>query len=93
MAGQCGRTVETAGPPSTPVEAAVQRCVAPQCGQPAVTRDGRSLCLEHLREAIRQETPMTGCYRGRRRTADHRQERECEPSPWRENAVRALEDG
>ena len=62
-----------------------------ECGKPSVTKDGRALCLKCLRAAIRQETPMAGCYRGAGRGADHRQAGEAEPSPWAENAVRHLE--
>ncbi len=62
------------------------------CGKPAVTRDGRNLCLKCLRDAIREETPMVGCYRGLGRSSDHRQAADNGGSPAGENAVRAMED-
>lgn len=54
-----------------------------------MTRDGRHLCLKHLKAAIARETPMVGCYRGLTRTDGHKQATG-EPGPWHENAVRAL---
>lgn len=42
------------------------------CGKPAVTRDGRSLCLKCLRAAIRKETPVPGEFR-RFRGSDQRE--------------------
>jgi uncharacterized Zn finger protein (UPF0148 family) len=62
-----------------------------ECGKPAVTKDGRSLCLKCLRQWVNQQTPMVGCYKGMFRTSEHKQARSSE-SPGCENAVRAMED-
>lgn len=60
-----------------------------KCGRPSVTRDGR-FCLKCLRAWLDEDTPLVW-YRSR--SADQRQAREFEPSPWQENAIRFLEDG
>lgn len=62
-----------------------------ECGKElAVTKDGRHLCRKCLKKAINHENPMTGCYKGMYRTADHKQASDGD-SPWMENAVRDLE--
>ena len=62
------------------------------CGKPAVTRDGRDLCLKCLRKAVAKDTPMVGCWVGCHRGPNHAQAADREPSPWAENAVREMED-
>lgn len=62
-----------------------------QCGKPAVTRDGRDLCVKCLKAWVKDATPMVGCYVGLMRTSDHQQARDSD-SPALENAVRALEE-
>jgi len=77
--------------PELPAPRADGKCV--ECGQkPAVTRDGR-YCKKCLQKIIAHLTPMIGCYAGRNRGPDHRQDRGEGPSPSQETAIRQLEDG
>ncbi len=62
-----------------------------ECGKPAVTKDGRSLCLKCLRASIRDAVPMTGCYRGMYRTPDHKQATSAEGNAI-DDGARAIED-
>lgn len=59
----------------------------------AVTRD-RRFCLTCLKRRVARDNPMVGCFKGRQRTSDHKQDTgDGSPSPWGENAVRAMEEG
>jgi len=67
-------------------EAAPASCT--ECGKPAVTRDGRHLCLKCLKQAIAAVNPVPP---PSNRSRDHKAAPEYEPSPWGENAIRHLE--
>ena len=64
-----------------------------ECGKPAVTKDGRHLCMKCLKKAINATTPIPGLYKGRGRGPDHREYKGKDPGPWYENNVRGMEDG
>ena len=56
----------------------------------AVTRDQR-FCKKCLKRRVRYDNPMIGCYKGKYRTADHKQDQDRD-NPWQQNAVRDMED-
>jgi len=63
-----------------------------ECGkESAITKDGR-FCRKCLKALVAKLTPMVGCFKGLRRTEDHKQARDEEGGPWQELARKYLEE-